>query len=1040
MSNQKIGNLQAIAQFLSNASKSLSGTIADIISPARMVIFGTLLTTLNKPMFAASGYVFATFGTTATLYWITAGKVFDRMSKGIREAPSKALIGDLSQQSGDSPTAAFSLRQALGTFGALVGSAIAGIAFNLSGRNYILTFALSAIPAAAALLITTAAFGNKSATAEAKEKSKAVAVAEGETGQNKKLSFLEKAKALKGAVGPAYWEALVVVCLLYFARFDASFITLRAKTVMAKSQLPLLTSTMMLTTTLLAAPAGIRAKSSLKARNNVLLLGFLAMIGADLAFALIGSVPGMFLGATLVGVHMALTHGVSLAMVSSYIPTTSVPGIGRITGTCWSFTDFVFGIILAYSNSVAGKFADITVQQGRGNIGCFFGGIGATVLSGLALIIFAKFFHLGKEDYVQSSGKPSKKAVQSFIEFFKFFTWSYPTILGPLCVLSSRVIWLAPLHNCYHRHLLGPRVCRPFVYPTERRLGNRPAAGICQFVRAAAMTAGTDAPAKAFASPSNETSNMYKKLQNGSDVRGIAITGVEGENVNLPPTAAFNIGCGFAEWLSKRLGKSVNDLKISVGQDPRLSGPLLSSAIVAGLASRGAQVVQFGLATTPAMYMSCILEGHVNDGAIMITASHLPFNRNGFKFFTKEGGLEKKDITEVLQQAAASASAQMGEGQQQSYSDAAHVLQTALRVDPGRVPEANFMPVYSAHMQKLLKEGVNHPDHYDTPLKGFHFLVDAGNGGGGFFATDVLAPLGADITGSQFLDPDGMFPNHIPNPEDKRAMQSATEAVKRHSPDLAIVFDTDVDRSAVVASDGEPINSNRYIALMAAVTLRKYPGTTIVTDSVTSNGLTQFIKDQGGKHFRYKRGYKNVISKGIELNDQGEETNLMMETSGHGAMKENYFLDDGAYSALQIIIETAKQRVEGGKSITADLLGKLHEPLEASEFRLKLQTEDFKSEGDHILHGFHEWVKAGADGASGWALEKENFEGYRVNVDEGEGKQGWLLLRASLHDPLLVLNVESDTTGGMRGIVDKVSSFFGASDYKVDSSQLEDLH
>ena len=77
-----------------------------------------------------------------------------------------------------------------------------------------------------------------------------------------------------------------------------------------------------------------------------------------------------------------------------------------------------------------------------------------------------------------------------------------------------------------------------------------------------------------------------------------------------------------------------------------------------------------------------------------------------------------------------------------------------------------------------------------------------------------------------------------------------------------------------------------------------------------------------------------------------------------------------------------------------------------------MQTEDFKSEGDRILSSFHEWVKGGADGASGWALEKENHEGYRVNVDEGEGKQGWLLLRASLHDPLLVLNVESDVTGG----------------------------
>lgn len=74
----QIGNLQAMAQFLSNASKSLSGTLADILSPARMIIFGTLLTTINKPMFAASGYVFATFGTVVCLYWVTFAKVFDR--------------------------------------------------------------------------------------------------------------------------------------------------------------------------------------------------------------------------------------------------------------------------------------------------------------------------------------------------------------------------------------------------------------------------------------------------------------------------------------------------------------------------------------------------------------------------------------------------------------------------------------------------------------------------------------------------------------------------------------------------------------------------------------------------------------------------------------------------------------------------------------------------------------------------------------------------------------------------------------------------
>lgn len=73
MAAVQIGNLQALAQFLSNASKSLSGTLADILSPSRMIIFGTLLTTLNKPMFAASGYMYATFGTVVTLYWVTAG-------------------------------------------------------------------------------------------------------------------------------------------------------------------------------------------------------------------------------------------------------------------------------------------------------------------------------------------------------------------------------------------------------------------------------------------------------------------------------------------------------------------------------------------------------------------------------------------------------------------------------------------------------------------------------------------------------------------------------------------------------------------------------------------------------------------------------------------------------------------------------------------------------------------------------------------------------------------------------------------------------
>ncbi len=71
----------------------------------------------------------------------------------------------------------------------------------------------------------------------------------------------------------------------------------------------------------------------------------------------------------------------------------------------------------------------------------------------------------------------------------------------------------------------------------------------------------------------------------------------------------------------------------------------------------------------------------------------------------------------------------------------------------------------------------------------------------------------------------------------------------------------------------------------SAITLREHPGTVIVTDSVTSNGLADFIASLGGQHFRFKKGYRNIINKGIELNKAGTDCPLMMETSGHGAMK-----------------------------------------------------------------------------------------------------------------------------------------------------------
>jgi hypothetical protein len=119
-----------------------------------------------------------------------------------------------------------------------------------------------------------------------------------------------------------------------------------------------------------------------------------------------------------------------------------------------------------------------------------------------------------------------------------------------------------------------------------------------------------------------------------------------------------------------------------------------------------------------------------------------------------------------------------------------------------------------------------------------------------------------------------------------------------------------------------------------------------------------------------------------------------METSGHGALRENFFLDDGAYGALKIVIESVKRRLEGGDDI-AELLASLKEPKEAMEIRIKILADDVRSEGDAVTAAFKEWVEGGNAPAT-WTMEAENYEGWRVAIDEGDGNSGWLLVRCVL--------------------------------------------
>lgn len=480
-----------------------------------------------------------------------------------------------------------------------------------------------------------------------------------------------------------------------------------------------------------------------------------------------------------------------------------------------------------------------------------------------------------------------------------------------------------------------------------------------------------------------------RHLKSGSDVRGVAMDPQEGQTLELTPEAANKIGVAFSRWLKKKTGK--DQLRVAVGRDSRLTGPDLLQAFALGLIIDGNIVLDTGLCTTPAMFMTTQDEELNCDAAAMITASHMPYNRNGIKMVTKEGGLAPSDVDDILADA---------ETLEESF------------IPGGKREEINFLPTYAAG----IVDNVRRLTGEEKPLEGAKIVVDAGNGAGGYFADLVLAPLGADTTGSQFLEPDGHFPNHIPNPEEAEAIEAIETAVRDNGADMGIIFDTDVDRSAIVDEKGHSINKSAFIAFIASQILEQFPGSTIVTDSVTSNGLTRFIEDRGGVHHRFKRGYKNVIDEAKRINAEGGESHLAMETSGHGAIQENYFLDDGSYLAMLSLVAFAKARKNG--HTVSEFLKDYHYPAEELEVRYTIREDDFRGYGQKMLDAFRVY----AEEHPGWTIVEPNYEGVRVNVDEDNGN-GWILARMSLHEPVVPVNIESEEADGADRILAEFESF-----------------
>lgn len=482
----------------------------------------------------------------------------------------------------------------------------------------------------------------------------------------------------------------------------------------------------------------------------------------------------------------------------------------------------------------------------------------------------------------------------------------------------------------------------------------------------------------------------YLALQNSTALYGIATENEHGYPITLTEEMVGNIAKAFCVWLISHTGKV--RVSVAVGYDSRTSSPLLCEAAVNGILSTGHDAVVTDISTTPSMLALLTdevwQERYPSDGSMMVTAGQLPAEYNGLKLFFRENSLSAADVSSILA--------------------IANTYRYAKPYEDGNRTKASYLDRYAQRLVNTVRAATDE----ETPLLNKKIIVDAGNGVGGFFVEKVLKPLGANTVGSQALEPNGCFPYAA----NSTAIEALQATVKEVGAELGILFDADASCAYAVDHEGGVFGGNRLIALLSASFLTEGQ-CTVVTDPLTSNGLTQFIEARGGVHQRYIRGMKNLIDAAVRSNAFDEYTPLVAETNGRAALLKNRFAEDGAYLAAYLLITLVKAGKQGQR--LAELVADLQESKEAMAVQIPLlDYENARLNGGRLLNGFchHAYITPYI------TAEENNYDGYRVNYDEKHG-DGWALLCTEPNAPTLSLYLESDREHGALKIAKDVYYF-----------------
>lgn len=386
ISNTKIGLLEGTAIFCASSSKVLAGVASDAFSRVAVIAVGAAMTLLVKPMFAVAPLLPALVGTSSTFFFLWLTKILDRVAKGVRGAPTDALLSDLSDRRWRGR--AFALNQSASTMGGVLGTFVASTLMLLSRSNHSVVFGAAFVPAALAMVILLKVVW-KEPTDQVDASGEAAAEASAKTAPARDLGREEAGGPRRVRLGATlrgvrklslqYWLTVAVVGILYTARFSETFIALRARSIgWPTASLPLLFSANHFMQSLVTFPMGVLAD---KADKHVIVgIGMVALMCANVVFINVPTVPGTVMGFALVGLHMSMSQSNLKALVSESVP-------GHLRGTAFSFLALVNGVALLSANFVAGRMMDWSIATGRGMTGAFYGGLVSTVTAFSVLLL-----------------------------------------------------------------------------------------------------------------------------------------------------------------------------------------------------------------------------------------------------------------------------------------------------------------------------------------------------------------------------------------------------------------------------------------------------------------------------------------------------------------------------------------------------------------------------------------------------------------------------------------------------------------------------